>query len=258
MNDLETTLQNTRVRWLRWLSVGAGVLLLAASAPIIWLAVSGGIGLLALGAILAAGFAAVQALPWAGQMLENRLLQVRKGEARRNPIEQMQNQLMFRAQQLETLRAALTGIYAQIEGMSEMLRERRRATPDHDLSRQQAALQKMTAFYTAHVKKLGAAEVALADYKKHLEMKVFEWNFAQHGRAVLQKLKATDQESILRDMLADEASQSVQSHFNQVFAELDMEVRTMGQADVLDFGAGMQVDLRALRTPIHSTASQGV
>jgi hypothetical protein len=250
MNELKSVLESVRINWIRVLAVGAVVTLIAVAAPVIWVAVAGGVGLVALGIVLAGGFAALQLLPLLGQKLENRLLAARKSEARRNPIEQMQNHLLHRARQIESFRGALTSIYAQIEGMQDMLRERRRVTPGHDLTRQEAGLKKMSIFYAQNVKKLGDAEGALADYRRHIEMKVFEWNFAQAGRDVLEKLKATDQERILRELLSDEASQSVQLHFNQVFAELDMEVRSFSSKERLDFGSGLGLDMSSIHVPV--------
>jgi hypothetical protein len=249
MNDMQATLDSTRIRWLRTLAVAAGVTMLALLAPLIWGAVVGGAGLLVLGALLAAGFAATQALPLLGQWLENRLLGLRKAQARRNPMEQMQNHLLYRARQIEGFRDALAGIGGQIEGMREMLRQRAQDNPGHDLTRQNTALQKMQAFYIGHTRKLVTANAALEQYRQHVEMKVFEWNFAQHGRVVLDKLKATDQERILREMLSDEASRSVQDRFNRVFAELDLEARTLVDGGRIDFGGGLQIDLTALESP---------
>ena len=174
MNAIRDLNRPTPVAWLRVAAVVclAGMLILAA--PLIWTAVKAGLGLLALAAMLATGYAAVQALPLLGQALENRLLAARKGEARRNPIEQMQNHLLHRARQINSFRQALATIYGQIEGMQDMLADRRRTAPQHNLSKQEAAVQKMTAFYVSNVKKLGAAEAALGEYQKHVEMKVFE------------------------------------------------------------------------------------
>ena len=65
--------------------------LLALSGPLIWAAVSAGVGLAALAGMAAVGFVSFQALPLAVQKLENRMLKLRKAEARANPIEQLQN-----------------------------------------------------------------------------------------------------------------------------------------------------------------------
>ena len=84
--------------WLvRAAAVAGCVALLALSMPLVWAAVSAGAGLLTLTAMAIGGVALFQALPWAGQRLENGLLKLRKAEARANPIEQLQNEMLRRA-----------------------------------------------------------------------------------------------------------------------------------------------------------------
>jgi hypothetical protein len=104
----------------------------------------------------------------------------------------------------------------------------------------------MSLFYGHNAKKLGDAELALADYEHHIETKSYEWTFALATDEVLQALKATDQERILRELLSDEASQSVQQHFNQAFAQLDMEVRSLSGSTRMDFGGGLGLDMTSM------------
>src|SRR4051794_7488757 len=110
MNDQTPTAHSQRrqrqLPWLRGLAVAGAVVALAAFAPVVWLAAAGGAGLLALGLLLALAIAAIQTLPLAAQKLENRLLTARKAEARRNPIEQLQGELLRRADRLKVFRRA--------------------------------------------------------------------------------------------------------------------------------------------------------
>ena len=171
----------------------------------------------------------MQALPYWGEKLERRLLRARLDEARDNPIEELLSQLVQRSTQLERYRMALASIAAQIEGMREMLAQRRAAAPQHDTEKQAAALQKMQAFYAHHLDNLASAEAALSAYRRHLQAKRFEWSFAQAGKSVLASLRATDRESIVRELLSDEASRAVQLSFDQVFASLEIELRQLEQ-----------------------------
>ena len=106
MNEIQTTANARQLTWIRAIAAACGVAALAVFAPVVWLAASGGVGLLVLGGILGIGFAAVQALPLLGQKLENNLLNARKAEARRNPIEQLQNEVLRRAERLRAFRQA--------------------------------------------------------------------------------------------------------------------------------------------------------
>ena len=60
MHPTPTTPSKNRITWIRTAALASAVAALALVAPVIWLAVSGGIGLLVLGTLLAVAFAAVQ------------------------------------------------------------------------------------------------------------------------------------------------------------------------------------------------------
>lgn len=221
--------QSARVSWLRLAALSGVVAGLALAAPLLWALMRAGVSLLVLGAVLVVCWAGLQALPYFGERLEQRLLRARMESARNNPIEVLLAQLVERAGQLERYRAALSAIGADIEGMRNMLEERRAAAPQHDTQKQAAALQKMLAFHAHHLKQLAAAELALAEYKRHLAAKRFEWSFAQAGKRVLESLRARDRESIVRELLSDEATRAVQASFDQVFASLAAELQSVEQ-----------------------------
>jgi hypothetical protein len=236
MRQLE---ESTRVVAVR-LGVSAVVIaILAMIAPAIATAIRAGAGLLVLGAMLLVAWASLHALPYVGQRIEVWLLRARMHAARENPLEEMLSRLVARSEQLARYRAALAAIAAQIEGMRDMLAERSKADPSHDTTKQAAALQKMSAFHAYHVKQMAVAQLALADYREHLDAKRFEWNFALAGERVLESLHASDRESIVRELLSDEATRSVQANFNRVFATLELELQAVQclDRDANDLGA---------------------
>ena len=214
----------------RMLAVLAAAGLLAVCAPLIWSAVHAGVGLLSLAVVTAIGFAAFQALPIGLQKLENRLLAWRKAEARSNPIEQLQNECLRREDRLQSFRQALVTIGGQIESMRQMIDERRHTDPMHVLHRQERAVQRMAQFYEANVRRLEDANAALEAFKNQVKQKVFEWEFAQAGQVVMQALNPTEMDDLMQGLLTDEALRSVQQRFNTVFAELDVEMRSMDAA----------------------------
>lgn len=208
--------------------VGAMVLVigaLAVTAPLIWTAVSAGAGIVTLGALAIAGFAGIQALPLAAQRLENRLLAMRKSEAAANPIEQLQNDCLRRAQRLQDFRAALITIGGQIESMRQMVHDRKHKAPGHVLHRQEQAIARMEHFYRANIGRLEEAHQTLEQFREQVQDKVFEWEFAKAGQAVMQALNPAEMDNLLQDLLTDEALRSVQNRFNTVFAELDVDMR---------------------------------
>lgn len=220
----------SQVNPLRAAAVIACIGILGLAAPLLWSAVRAGASLLLLGLFVVLALGALQLLPYLGQRLERYMLAARLRDARQRPLEQLQAELIQRGEQLGRYRAALASIHAQIEGMRELLEERRKADPQHDVTKQEAALGQMVAFHERHLRKLDAAALALSQYHKHLAAKRFEWNFAQAGQHALEQLHADDRESIVRELLNDEATRAIQLDFHRVFAELDGELRLLTAA----------------------------
>jgi hypothetical protein len=200
---------------------------LAFAAPLVWSAVSAGVGLLALAGIGMVGMAAFHVLPYLMQRLENRLLRLRKEEARRNPMEQLDNDCLRREQRLLLFRKALVTIGAQIEAMREMLDDRRQIDPAQVLDRQERALKRMAEFHALNVRRLGEAQAALDDFRRAVAQKRFEWEFALGAEVIWESLNPSKADELLQDLLTDEALRAVQSRFNAVFAELDIEMRSV-------------------------------
>ncbi len=206
-------------------AVAATVSLLAMSVPVVWAAVSAGLGLLALAVVAAGGVMLFQALPWGLQRLENSLLKMRKLEAGTNPIEQLENDVLRRAQGLAEFRSALATVGGQIESIRQLLDERRHKDPGHVLERQQRAMQRLVDFYSANLARLDQAQLALADFRSTVDRKKSEWTLAQAIGLAHKALDPDAAEYPLQALLSDEALRTVQERFNTVFAELDIQLR---------------------------------
>lgn len=227
MNSLNPVMDTKRVPWLRGLAAAAVVCLVAALSPLIWLAATGGVGLIVLGVVACVGFALVQALPLMGQKLENALLAARKAEARRNPIEQLENEVLRRGQRLSEFRKALVTVGGQIESIREMLEESYRKSPGHTLERQERALKRLQQFHQLNLERLGQAHAALKEFQTVVKEKKREWTI---GLAISDTTEALDphaSENLLQDLLADTALRTVQDRFNSVFAELDVQMSSV-------------------------------
>ena len=264
----------TKIVGLR-IAAGAGVLgILALAAPLIWAAASAGVGLIVLLVLGALGVGIMQALPLLGQKWENKLLAARKAEARRNPIEQLQNFLMEKAKRVGLFKQAVVQIGTPIKSLSDMLDDRKRTKPGYDASKQEAALaamrqahQVLEAKYRRAEEALGpqmdvdavvdvllaaaadAQPVADAALRAIIDDKRFEWSFGQAGQAAIAQLNAASGEDLLNQMLADEAFASVRDNFNQVFAELELEASKLSSQQQLTFGSGMTLDLTSIHIP---------
>lgn len=227
-------------------AVVASVLVLALVAPIIWAAASAGLGLIALGVVGLVGFAVIQALPYFGQKIENSVLKMRKAEARGNPIEQLQNFLRQKAQQVADFKAAVAQIGGQIRSLEDMVAQRKKERPGYDATAQERSIQAMRDAYDTLKSKYVNAEKALADLKLVIQDKEFEWKFSQAGQQAMQTLNATSGKELMEAMLADEAFSSVTDNFNKVFADLEMEAQHLTTAKQLSFDSGMTIDVSAI------------
>ena len=224
----------------------SSVLILAVLAPIIWAAASATFGLIALGVTGLVGFALLQAMPLFGQKIENAILKARKAEARDNPIEQLQNFLRQKAQQVAEFKVAVTTINAQIKNLQSMVEQRKRERPGYDATAQERSIAAMTDAYEALRQKYKNAEKALADLQLAIQDKEFEWKFSQAGQQAMQSLNATSGKELMEAMLADEAFSSVTDNFNKVFAELEVEAQNLTSAKQLNFSDGMTIDVSAI------------
>ena len=227
-------------------AVVASVLVLALVAPIIWAAASAGVGLIALGVVGLIGFGLIQMLPYFGQKIENSVLKMRKAEARTNPIEQLQNFLRQKAQQVADFKAAVAQIGGQIRSLEDMVAQRKRERPGYDATAQERSIQAMKDAYDTLKSKYINAEKALADLKLVIQDKEFEWKFSQAGQQAMQTLNATSGKELMEAMLADEAFSSVTDNFNKVFADLEMEAQHLTTAKQLSFDSGMTIDVSAI------------
>lgn len=224
----------------------SAVLILAVLAPIIWAAASATFGLVALGVVGLVGFSLLQAMPMFAQKIENAILKARKAEARSNPIEQLQNFLRQKAQQVAEFKVAVTTINAQIKNLQTMVEQRKRERPGYDATAQEKSIAAMTDAYEALRQKYKNAEKALADLQLAIQDKEFEWKFSQAGQQAMQTLNATSGKELMEAMLADEAFSSVTDNFNKVFAELEVEAQNLTSAKQLNFSDGMTIDVSAI------------
>jgi hypothetical protein len=224
---------------IRLAAIACVVAALALSAPVIWSAASAGAGLFALAVMAVAGTAVFQSIPLAMQVIEIYVLKARKHASAANPVEQLQRECIRREQRLVAFRTALGTIGGQIETLGQMIEERRHADPVHVLDRQARALERMSRFHAANVQRLDEAQAALETFRHHVQQKIFEWEFARSGEAVLAALNPGEFEDLVQDLLTDAALQSVQKRFNTVFSELDLQMRAIGSPTrpLLDAGS---------------------
>lgn len=227
MNEIPTAVHAHKLTWIRVLTAAAGVLALAVFAPLVWMAIAGGVSLLVLGGILLLGYGAVQMLPLLGQKLENSLLAARKAEARRNPIDQLHNEVLRRSERLRAFQKALVTVGGQIESIRQMIENSQHHFSAASMNRQERALEKLQQFHQINLARLNQAQSALREFKKTVEQKQSEWQIALAIDDANRALDPNAADHLIQDLLADTALRTVQDRFNSVFAELDVQMSSM-------------------------------
>lgn len=212
----------------RALGAGGVIIGLALILPLIYYALLSTLGLLAIGVVALVGFALVKTIPLMGQRLENKLLGLRKAEARANPIEQIENNVVRKAEQLNAFKKGLENIGAQLASLVRSLSEQKRKDPTEDFSEQESALSAMKVYYDTKKASYAQALQALEDYKKAVERARFKHGFGTAAAGIAQAMNSTDAESLVQSMLSDEAFRAVDLKFNSAFAALDVESIEVG------------------------------
>jgi hypothetical protein len=227
ISNSTNTAQLQKVWALRAAGAVGALALLGAAAPYIWTAVAGGMGLAALTAMGVVGVVVFQSVPLGLQKLENTLLAARKAEARRNPIEQLQNEVLRRAERLRSFRKALVTVGGQIESIRQMIETSQTKFSGPVLARQERALEKLQQFHNINIARLNQAQAALQEFKNTVEQKQSEWQIALAIDDANRALDPNAADHLIQDLLADTALRTVQDRFNNVFAELDVQMSSM-------------------------------
>lgn len=223
-----------------------GLAVLALLAPLIWAAVSAGVGLVVLLLIASTGIGIFQTLPLLAQKWENKVLELRREEARKRPIETLMNYLKQKKQFVKDFKDAVVSIGSQVRSSEDMVAERKRDKPNWDSSRKDKAIAEMKIAHQTLVQKYQAGEKALAELEEIIEDKKFDWKFGQVGGQAIEAMNALNGEDLVEEMLAGEAFDSVRDNYNAVFSALEVEAVKLNSNKALAFDDGMTIDLTSI------------
>jgi hypothetical protein len=247
--NFQKPLSGVDPKLIKYGALAGGVGLLALLAPVLKLAAQAGLSLVAIAICGIVLFALIQALPLLGQKWENYLLAMRKKEAAENPIEQLQNGILSKGKEIQAYNQAMGQIFAQIQGLTTRLRERKKTHPNGDYTAEESSLRNMVAFYEGGIRKGKMAQEQHELYKQKVEEKIFKWDFAKAGRQALGAIDEATQKSILRDLLEDTSFKAVEDEFNQVFASLAIEANMLSSSPQLGFGGSVSLDTSSINLP---------
>lgn len=239
---------------------GVSLLGLAVALPVAVMAVQAGAALVVVGALVVGGYLVWRRVPlWiqrnensiieANQRELNRHLAALKQEARKNPIEQAQNEYLRRQRQYEAFKSAMEQIGGKVQAFGTKLARTKKERPNYDMSQETAAYEKMKAFYDSRIERLKVAFQKLSAFRDKIEEASVKWEFQLDANDAIRAMNATDQEAKINEILTEVAFDSVQQEFDAVFAKLDIDAAEMNAQNALEFGSGMTIDVSAVHIP---------
>lgn len=228
--------------------VGVGATIgLAVLLPVAFMAAQTGMYLAVVGGFVLIGGVVYKKLPGWQFRLENsireenqkemnRHLAALKDEAKKNPIEQLQNYLKQKADQLQSYKKFVTEIGTQVKNTKDLLNERKKNKPDKDYSKKDEAIKAMEKAYKFHLEMAEKGSVALENLKEAIDDAKFDFNFGKAGQAAMQNMKALQGADLINEMLADESFESVRNTFNSVFSEIEVQIGSINNTEKLTSG----------------------
>ena len=265
-NELEvqehfTRIINNKVLMRKFAFVGGSLLGLALLWPIIQAAMFAGLGLAAIAVLHVSAGAAKRYLPVLWQKVEghvielqqreaNRHLAALKAEARKNPIEQLQNYLMDKEQELRDYQDFVSDIGAQVKSAQDLLKDRKRQKPDRDYSRKDEAMAAMNMAYEFHLGMAKKGVKALDALREAVDDAKFDWKFGQIGQGAMQQMQALEGKDLIDQILAAESFDSVRTNFHKVFSDIEVQIGKINTSQQIEFGEGMAFDVSQLNIPL--------
>lgn len=175
--------------------------------------------LVAAGATLLGGIALVNFLPVFSMKMANWRLGALKTEARKNPIETLDNQLIEMASQLDAYKADTKSFIAAATALEDDIKEMAKDDPEGA-----AEYSEILRANAAQIKMRGAAIKEAVDNIEEAKIKVDKvrrrWNLEQKHSAML---KPTEKSAALNKILSDEAIDEVMKVANRSTANLIVE-----------------------------------
>lgn len=213
MNAIDDVKKARLAIGLKW---GLGLAAAVVISPIVFLAVKGLVGL-ALAATI--GLAMVNFAPVLSMKFANWKLRGIKHEARTNPVETLQNQLVDRRKQLSAFRASITEFNAAVKGFEGKVTMFKRQQPDQ-ADRFEKQLKGMQDLLVLRERRYREADAELDKFEGAIERASALWDMSLEAQR-MNKLAGQQDAGAFDRIKTDVAFDSVESSLNRAFAELE-------------------------------------
>jgi len=214
--DLKKQRLATALKWV------GGIIGVALATPVIFIALKGTIGLLALGVAGGAGLAMLRTAPLLSDKLANFVMRKRIEEAAQNPIETLQNLRIEKTQELEDADAKIVRFETEVRNYNDQCKLFVKQYPDEAATYQEIA-DAMAAGLAERKNNQRNARAALKDLDGTIAKAEAHWQMAQAALKVTEMSKDV-QARVFQDIKKKVALGSVQSKLNSAFASLTNSV----------------------------------
>jgi hypothetical protein len=206
-------------RWATVLGIGVIGFLVA---PMIFLTIKGIIGLAIAAAI---GAALIAFTPWYAMKLANWRLAAIKAEARKSPVETMQNVYNTKEQNLKDQNTRITEFSTKVKNFKDKIERFKTENANSKLVQQQVPrfekqLEMMQALLMKRQKAYSDALKALKEYALTIQAADAIWQMTQESEALNEAANLTD-DDFYEKLKAETAFDSVQESMNRSFAMLE-------------------------------------
>jgi len=191
-------------------------------APIIFTVIQGMVGLAVAGIV---GFGIIQAAPWASLKLSNFFMGLMKSEARKNPVETMQNLYRQRQEALAKAEAQIRAFNGKVQTYSVQVDKMKAKYPDEA----QKFIDHLTAMHKlkdSRYAKLKAAEKSLDEYYATIQKASAIWEMSQAANDMADAAGLLSEGDAIQRIQNDEALNSVAESMANSFAELEHMLMT--------------------------------
>jgi hypothetical protein len=195
-----------------------------------------GIGLVT----IAGGIYTYKSIPVWITKLENKIIEQKhqaalkhiealKGNAKKNPIEQMELTYQSNAKKIDILTKSITELKAAVSSQKRNVSEHKKKKPNYDSSEEDDQIKKLESLVQFKEYGLSEAKANLELYKEKMETVKFKWEFKNTANKALDEIDRLKDEDIMRNLLTEVAIEEVGKSMDQVMARVDIE---MNQVDL--------------------------
>lgn len=171
-----------------------------------------------------------------------------KNEARKNPIETLQNEYIAMERQREGIRTANTAFLAASGAYATELAENKRHDPSVDYSDEERTAAEMQRVCGEQAGDLTEFVQALTAFKKKIDEAERKWNLALKANAAFALLDDAEKSSKMRDILVQVSFDEVRNQYSGLFARMNTRAIELSAARSMRIGH-TAVDVSTINIP---------